>query len=59
MYNKVYNKTNNFLKENIQYCRFCGKECHNINSLKQHECRCKQNPDRINLICRIPIEKRG
>lgn len=59
MYNKEKAKTSNFLKTNIQYCQYCGKECHNINSLKQHECRCKQNPTRINLICRIPTEKRG
>lgn len=49
MYNKIYNKTNNFLKENIQYCSFCGKECHNLNSLKQHEIRCQKNPNKINI----------
>lgn len=27
-------------------CKFCSKECHNNNSLKQHEIRCKNNPDR-------------
>lgn len=27
-------------------CRFCEKECENSNSLKNHECRCKQNPNR-------------
>ena len=31
----------------IVYCKYCGKECKNLNSLKQHECRCKQNPNRI------------
>lgn len=33
----------------ILYCQYCGKECKSLNSLKQHECRCKQNPNRINL----------
>lgn len=40
----------NFNKPNIQYCQYCGKECKNLNSLKQHECRCKENPNRINVI---------
>ena len=29
------------------YCKYCGKECKNLNSLRQHEIRCKQNPNRI------------
>ena len=28
-------------------CKFCGKECKNNNSLKQHEIRCKYNPNKI------------
>ena len=28
------------------YCKFCNRECHNLNSLRQHEIRCKNNPDR-------------
>lgn len=31
-------------------CKFCSKECKNKNSLVQHEIRCKENPDRINVI---------
>ena len=27
-------------------CMFCGKECKNLNSLKQHEIRCPSNPNR-------------
>lgn len=27
-------------------CKYCGKECLNLNSLRQHEVRCKENPDR-------------
>ena len=46
MYNKEKAKKSKFLVENIQNCKFCGKECHNLNSLKQHECRCKLNPNR-------------
>ena len=33
----------------ICYCKYCGKECKNLNSLKQHEIRCKENPDRIHI----------
>ena len=32
------------------FCKFCGKECKNKNSLVQHEIRCKENPDRENVI---------
>lgn len=46
MLTKEKAKSSNFNKPNIQYCRYCGRECHNLNSLKQHECRCKNNPDR-------------
>lgn len=28
------------------FCKYCGKECKNKNSLAQHECRCKENPNR-------------
>ena len=28
------------------FCKYCGKPCKNINSLKQHEIRCKSNPNR-------------
>ncbi len=27
-------------------CRFCGRDCKNQNSLRQHETRCKKNPNR-------------
>lgn len=30
-------------------CKYCNKECKNLNSLKQHEIRCKLNPNRINM----------
>lgn len=29
------------------YCKYCGKECKNNNSLVQHQIRCKNNPDSI------------
>lgn len=32
------------------FCKFCGKECKNKNSLVQHEIRCKLNPNKINTI---------
>lgn len=37
----------NFNKSQILYCQYCEKECKSLNSLKQHECRCKQNPNKI------------
>ena len=27
-------------------CKYCGKECKNLNSLHNHERLCKQNPNR-------------
>lgn len=41
---------NNFNKEQILYCKYCGRECKSLNSLKQHEIRCKQNPNAIKCI---------
>jgi hypothetical protein len=43
-------KQSDFNKFNIQHCQYCGKQCKNINSLKQHECRCNQNPNKINTV---------
>ena len=37
---------NNYNKDCILYCKYCNKQCKNLNSLKQHECRCKDNPNR-------------
>ena len=42
---KDYNETRQDL-----FCRYCGKQCKNFNSLKQHEIRCKNNPNRIECI---------
>ena len=30
-------------------CKYCGKVCKNKNSLAQHEIRCKENPNKIDL----------
>lgn len=30
-------------------CQYCGRECKNLNSLRQHEIRCKENPNKIDL----------
>lgn len=35
------------LDHNDLFCKFCGKECKNKNSLIQHEIRCKNNSSRI------------
>lgn len=32
------------------YCQFCNKECKNLNSLRQHEIRCNNNPNKIKII---------
>lgn len=35
------------MEEDIKYiCRFCGRECKNANSLRNHERLCKENPNR-------------
>lgn len=31
-------------------CIYCGKLCKNKNSLAQHECRCKENPNRYKIL---------
>lgn len=36
-----------FNEPKICYCSFCNKQCHNLNSLKNHEVRCCKNPNRI------------
>ena len=40
---------NDFNKKQKCYCQYCGKECTSLNSLKQHECRCNQNPQKIEI----------
>ena len=30
-------------------CKYCNKLCKNTNSLAQHECRCKLNPNKLDL----------
>ena len=43
----------NFEKLNapqVCYCKYCNKECKNLNSLYQHECRCKENPNKIKCV---------
>ena len=34
-------------KRDDLFCKYCGKQCKNLNSLKQHEVRCKNNPSFI------------
>lgn len=36
-------------------CQHCGKECKNLNSLRQHEIRCKSNPNKITVISNFSI----
>lgn len=35
--------------ENLYICKYCGKVCKNKNSLAQHEIRCKENPNRLDM----------
>ena len=46
--NGNFDKYNNMihLDHDDLFCKYCGKECKNRNSLAQHEIRCKENPDR-------------
>lgn len=30
-------------------CKYCNKSCKNKNSLAQHEIRCKENPNKIEV----------
>lgn len=41
---------NSLNKEQQCYCEYCGKECKSLNSLKQHEIRCKLNPNHLKII---------
>ena len=37
------------MDNSIFICRFCGKKCKNTNSLIQHELRCCENPNCIEI----------
>lgn len=45
-HSKIYDNDFNRPNDNC-YCKFCNKKCKNLNSLRQHEVRCKNNPDKI------------
>ena len=48
MYSKEHNKNNKFLElRDDLFCQFCNKQCTSLNSLKQHELRCKNNPNHL------------
>lgn len=50
-YNKSKNCTNqNLILHDDLFCKYCGKQCKNLNSLKQHEIRCKSNPNRVKSV---------
>ena len=50
--NSEFNK----LRDDL-FCNYCGKQCKSLNALKQHEARCKLNPEAIP--CTIPKDKCG
>lgn len=35
------------IKKEKYICKYCGKECKNLNGLKGHEIRCKLNPNKL------------
>lgn len=41
------------------FCSFCGKLCKNLNSLKNHEKRCKNNPDKLSQVKPINFTFKG
>lgn len=45
--NPDYHKPHRYDAREDLKCIYCGKECKNKNSLAQHECRCKHNPNAI------------
>ena len=50
----MYTKANNATNKNLElrddlFCKYCGKQCKNLNSLKQHEIRCNKNPNKLNI----------
>ena len=42
-------KTRQIVDHDDLNCKYCGKLCKNKNSLAQHECRCKKNPNKIKV----------
>ena len=40
------NKDSKINQPYICYCKYCGKECKNLNSLRNHERLCKLNPNK-------------
>ena len=50
---------NNFNKPQILYCQYCGRECKNLNSLRQHELRCKKNPNRKQITFKYNVSRKG
>lgn len=45
--NNSERKNKEYWKDKICYCSYCNKLLHSENSLKQHEIRCKENPNHI------------
>ena len=48
--NSKKNDSSYHLDHEDLFCKFCGKQCKNKNSLVQHEIRCNNNPNKINII---------
>ena len=44
---------------NEYICQYCGRQCKNLNSLRQHEIRCKLNPDKIDMSYIKPGHSKG
>lgn len=40
-------------------CQYCGRKCKNLNSLRQHEIRCKLNPNKLDMSYIKPGHSKG
>lgn len=40
-------------------CQYCGRKCKNFNSLRQHEIRCKSNPNKLDMSYIKPGHSKG
>lgn len=59
-YDKSKNSTNqNLVLKNDLFCQYCGKQCRNLNSLKQHTIRCNKNPDKIKSVVKNNLKNQG
>ena len=44
---KRSNENYHYDKDESLVCKYCGKQCYSVKSLKAHECKCPQNKNRV------------